>query len=509
MNNQTILHKKANETIPLELLELILAKKPTGFGFVVQNVEADGKPDLSIAREETCPTMEQLIELMDNAKQWPMLMYFGELTDKDVHKDDIQPFVVHDADDAPFISFMLEGDFPKFSEVGSGHTEQFHLADKIIIPTIVDLCELTDGDLPKIMGKLDGDTFTNTLLSHIGHRGVLTIMPLEGEALILGRNDLGEVYEWGSTSQRHSYGDVKQEPIKEVAAEPVKKKFWGGKKATTPAATTTTVDDKGIHTVKDAATPGTAPRTSVPTVNNSTADPDKALSKEKPKETMERPPSFIHKNEDVKAWYKAMTGSVPQNWKKRIPVAVKQGTVIIKDLSELKAAMEKAGPALTAIGKAPTSGAEIKAEREAKADDLPVIGGKDLEKVLDFVAKHLDGQSNEMPDPKTIQAIESKLPTFSESLGIKPHEMLNWPASGIFAMAKMDSRAVALAFIEMRSLWRNTLKAEDLVGTATKKETTEKVTTTVTKSGEGTTITESVATAPAKKKGFWGKKRAA
>ena len=484
MNIQTILHKKAGQLIPVELLQKILAQKPTGFGFCVQNVEADGRPDLSITREEECPTLEALAEFQQNAKDWPVIMYFGLLKGQH-HADDVQPFLIRDGDDNVFMSFMLEGDFPKFSDPASGHTDEYNLATKIIIPQLEELCELTEGDLDKISASLQRDSFKNTFDAHIGHRGVLTIMPLYGEVITLGKNEIGETADWGSSSQKDGFYGLKTEEPKKVEAAPAapaKTSFWKSKKAAP---------------VQDAATPGTEPRTSVPTVNNSTADPDKVLTKDA-KKTPIRPPSFVHSNNDLKAWYQAMTGAVPANWKKRVPVIV-DAAPVIKDLKDLRARMEIKTE--TAVGKAPE--VETKTEKvAATGGDVPIIAGKDLEKVLDFVAKHLDGQSNEMIDPKKIQSIEAKVGTLSSSLGIKPQEILNWPVSGIFALAKEDSRAVAMLAIEMRNLWRSTLKLEDLVGTAKEKE---EVTTTTEKLGDDTVKTESVVTA---KKGFWKKKAA-
>lgn len=499
MNIQTILKINAGHVVPDEYLQLLLDKKPNTFGFAVQNIE-DGKPDLSVTREEGTPTLAELKEFMRNRVDFNALVCFGYLTGK-VNSDDILPLVLTDNDDKPFMAIGLEGDFPKFADPASSHTDEYNLASKILIPTLLEICEYADGDLEKIIAKLNAPLFNDTFLSHIGHRGIMNIMPLEGDIITLGKNDIGESYDWGSTSNRYTYGDAVQEPVK--AEEPKKKFSFGSKKAAI------TTDDKGIHTVaKDTATKGAdGPRTSVPEVSG----------KEK-KDVVFRLPSWVHKNEDVKDLYMMVCGKVPDLWKKRIPVTITiPEEQLPKNLDELRIwKAEQLKNKMAASNKTETAAIAPKNEKPTKeteaildkaADNLPIIEAKDMEKVLDFVAKHLDGQSNVMPNPLELQAIEKKFPAFSESLGITPHEMLNWPLSGLFALAKTDSRAIVLAFVEMRNLWRSTLTAADLVGTS-------KVKTTVTKVGDNTVKTESVSTeqAPAAKKtnkfGF-GKKVAA
>jgi hypothetical protein len=77
--------------------------------------------------------------------------------------------------------------------------------------------------------------------------------------------------------------------------------------------------------------------------------------------------------------------------------------------------------------------------------------------------------------------------------------MLNWPVSGLFALAALDRRAVVLMALEYRKLWRNTLKAEDLVGTS---KPDGVVTTQTTDLGGGAKAVESVVTPAAAKPRF-------
>lgn len=484
-NIQTVITKNAGHIIPKELFELILKKKPNAFGYVVQDGEG-----LSIGREEGAVDMAALEQMNTETVSMRSILTFGWMSEG-FDKDDLLPFALYDGAD-PFLAFALEGDFPKY-DTNNGRTQEFNLVSEIIAPSLSDICELTGGDVEKLMAAIGKPMFNNNFLAAVGHRGVLSILAPSGDFVNFSKNELGETYDWGTTSQRHGFGDAKQEPVKQET----KKRFSFGKKAEAPSA------------VKDVATPGTAPRASVPAVT----------TKETPKVAERlpiRPPAFIHANDDKKSWYQMVCGNLPKGWKHGIPVIPVEGVTPpakIEDLQAWRASKKKEVIAAATVTPAPaataTSAGPVKTVEEVKAikaeENLPIIPAKDMEKVLDFVAKHIDGQSSSMVAPDQIQAIEKKFPTLSEALGLKSEDMLNWTPSALFALARHDSRAVVLMALEFRNLYRNTLKMEDLVGTA--KPT---VTTTETKIGDTGKKVESVSNEPpAKKKMFsFGKKAA-
>ena len=507
MKIQTVLGKEIGHTVPEDLLKVILKQGPTAFGFAVQCTDDKGNPELSVTRQEGAPKLEELIEFLNNAKDFRALIAFGMLGTK-FNNDDILPLILNDGDDKPFMALGLEGDFPKFDDTATGRTQEFNLASSIIIPSLLDICEMTEGDLAKITAALGRDSFNNNFLAQIGHRGIMTILPVEGEFLNFGKNEIGESYDWGFTSNRFTYGDAVQEPVKEVEAPVVKKFSFGPKKGATSAVPALP---------KDVATPGTAPRASVPSATK-TGNTTIVDVKNEPKLTAVRVPSWCHKNEDIKTFYDMVYGKRPDNWKKKLPVIPMEGAVIPQNIEEMHAwAAERAKSAITAnaakavtpaatatAAPAPKSGGEIAA---ARSDDLPIIPAKDMEKLLDFVAKNTDATTTKMMTPSEIQALEKKWGTFSASIASTPLEMYHWPGSVWFAMAQTEPRAIVLAMREYANLWYNTLKAEDLVGTSVTTKVTPGATTTVTKSG-GTTKTESVSNevAPTPRRGWFTKK---
>ena len=517
VDNQTILHVKAGQVPETKLVELILAKKPTAFGFAVQGKADDGTPEMDVVRENGDNlTLDTVQSFLQQRKEFATTLYFANLP-KGYDADDVQPFIISDPDDKTFMTLFVEGDIIGNAEP-KAHTEHYNLINGVIIPKIVEWCEDFEGDLDKVMKKINGEVFNKDWLTHVGHRAILHILPMAGDSVMLGKNELGLEADWGWVSQRHGFGDAVQEP---VAAEPVKKKgWWGGKK---PAASTEKVETKPVEPPplpKDVATRGEGPKPSVPDVTVKPAEGDKPI------EVAVRPPSWLHKNDHVKAFYSILTGQVPGNWKKRIPCVVKQNETLLQCTNLEQFEKWRLDHMMsTTSAKAPQTKAErIAAEQpapEAPAQDapihgptdpapLPIIEPKDLEKVLDYVAKHLDGQSKEIPDPKEMQSIEAQLPKFSDAVGVKLEEMLNWPVSGLFGLAATDPRAMVLYALQWRAYARPILQAELRAKEKTSTKTVE------TDLGNGSKKVESVAApapkteaAPSKKSwGNWGKKAA-
>lgn len=496
VDNQTILHVGAKQLPPDVLFKHILEKrKPNAFGFVVQNVE-NGKPDLSITREDASNlSFDELKKLFVAAKEFPISCYFGKLTTS-YDPDDIQPFVITDGDDNPFIAIMLEGTINGHDDPRE-HTEQYNYCKGILIPKITEWCEDFEGDLEKIAAKLRGDVFKNEFMMHVGHRAALHIVPVEGDMINLGKNDLAGIYDWGSISIA---GDWDKPAATSVPAEAAPKKGgfgWGKNKAAAVPGVTT--DGNGIHTVtgKD---------------GKPVHDAGTKVEKKEAPNLAARPPAWLLKNDDLKLWYRIVGHKSESNWKKRLPcIVVDFEAAKIDNLRDfltyaLKKQLETSGATATSSGKPPaeTGKQDVKNISGVAGDvELPIIGPKQLEKVLEFVAEHLDGNSKEIIDPKEMQGIEKELPKFSAAVGLSVQETINWPLAGLIGIGNTDVKALALYAMEWRALARPHVIA------AVQKETKGNIETTRTDLGNGSSKTESIDKGTPAKKGFgWGKKAA-
>lgn len=518
VDNQTILHIRGGQVPPKELLERILNWKPTVFGFAVQ--EADDA-DMQTMREDASNLdMTSLTDFLEGSKERPRTMYFGKLAEG-ISAEDTQPITIinGEGDDAEtFMSIFCEGDIIGHQAVG--HTEQFQFVNGIIIPKIIDWANDFDGDMAKILAKINGEVFNKDLLAHIGHRGVLHILPRSGDAVLLGHNKLSVDGDWGWASQGHGFGEAIQEPV--ASAPPKKQGYWkgGGKTATATA-----------EPAKPAEQPATPP--AIPADTGTPVETPATTSIGV--QVAVKPPSWLAQNKDIQQFYVIVSGKSHPGWKKRLPVTVTQNHSVLKcsnlkeyeawKLANLKTAIESQPPAPAAqtavmANNKPqqtkqerlSASQQVRVEKDDKPleapdkSDLPIIGPKDLEKVLDFVAKHLDGNSKEIMPPQEMQQLEKMLPKFSAAVGLEGiHEFMNWPVSGWFGLAATDARAPVIALLEVLAYARPYIIAERKNNAKTGQPTTaETVTTTVTKTEGGATKTESVVTpAPAKKKG-WG-----
>lgn len=477
-NIYTVVTKQAGQIIPADYLDIIVKKKPNVFGWAVQDGEG-----LSIGREEGTPEMADLETMNTETQGLRSMLCFGWL-DKGFNVEDIQPFTINDGDDNPFIAFGMDGDFPKY-DTNNGRTQEFNLMAEIIAPSMEDICELTDGDIAKLMATLGKPLFNNNFLAAVGHRGVLNILPFEGDPAYFGKDTLGgEPFTWGRTSNLHGWGEEKiQEPVVEVK----KPRFqFAGRKTAVAAAVP-----------QDVATKGEGPKASVPEVKKTGATTVVSVKPEVKKHegpAAVRPPDWCHKNDDKRSWYQAVAGNIPAGFKKNIPVIPVEGAVIpatIEQLNEWRATRAKATisaaneqkPVQTATAAPVKTVAEVTAIK--REENLPIIPAKEMEKIVDFVAKHLDGQSVEISDPTTMQEAEKKLLSFSASVGCKVTEAVNWPMAGLLALGKTDPRALWLYALEMRMLARQFMLEHKMFDAPV-------VTTTETKLGDNTKKVESV-----------------
>ena len=86
-SNQTILHIKAGQLAPQDMLEFIVGKKPNAVGYVVQ--ESDGKP-LDVVQEDGANlTIEDMASGVVEAKDLNRSLYVGNLTGRH-HPEDQQ-----------------------------------------------------------------------------------------------------------------------------------------------------------------------------------------------------------------------------------------------------------------------------------------------------------------------------------------------------------------------------------------------------------------------------------
>lgn len=507
VDNQTILHIRAGHLPPEALMKHILAKKPTAFGFAVQ--EADGA-DMQVMHEDGDNLdVETLKSFLDGRKDRPTTMFFGQLK-KPYDVEDIQPFTLKDPNGSTFMTVWTEGDILNNGQPAA-HTEQFNFVSGTVIPKICEWCEDFDGDIAKIMAKVRGSVFENDVKTHLGHRGILHILPFVGDPVLISKDNLLKIVgDWGWISNGYGYTEAKKEEPKAVEKP---KSRWGIGTKKAEAEPAAPAPAPVVEPKKEEKLPDGVHKVGGTTIVDKAKEGGIAIAV--------KPPAWLLKNQDVQEFYRIVSGKSHPGWKKRLPVTVTQNHAILQcknldeytqwKLANYKEKLESStAPMTTNAEKPQTKQERIAAQAEKKEvqgpispTDLPIIDAKAMEKVMNFVAQHLDGNSKEIPDPKEMQQIEAKLPKFSDSVGVKLEEMLNWPVSGLFALAATDPRAMVLWGLEWRAYARQYLMAEMK---AQKKDGHVKTSDPRVDKTADVKLTESVSTGdnPAKKKASWG-----
>lgn len=493
VDNQLLLHVNAGHTPPDDLLKRILTQfKPNVVGASIQNLmevkDKETRPDLAIIREDASNIgVDELKQMFSNAKDWPITAYFGSL--RQTYKpEDIQPFVLTDGDNNVFMSLFIEGDVDGNVDP-KDHTEHYNYVNGILRPKILEWCnDFADSEdiVAKIDAKLKSEVFKKEFLMHVGHRAHLSIMPIEGDVVNIAKNDLGGIEDWGWISQKI---EAKEEP---KAAEPAKaNRFsfgWNKTKASSPSQVDPPKENPdGVHTVGD-------PKNNLPPLPDNVEKgekddgyPAKKQGKASP-ELAARVPSWLKTNDDVKLWYKIVSGEVHAQWKRKLPCTVKDHVAVkIDNLADFKAYALKhtVKPAETATASQTPKDAKV-----VETVATGVLTPKSMDNILDYVAKHLDKSSKEIIAPKEIQEQERVLPKFSEAVGLERDEMINWPIASLKKIGEDDVNALLCYAIEWRSAYR-ALKTGQLEA-GTKVTETKDAKTTVTQTGD-TVKTESVA----------------
>jgi len=452
---------KAGHTIPDDLLKVLLTENRSAFGFVIRkdgvlDVERFGK---EIPMEDIDKDFSNCKDILKNTSAFDRMFCFGQFPEnfEDV---EIQPFMVlHNSKKQPLFAVAIEGDFPG-RNIDDETSEFFGVMEEYLGPKIEDLYKLLGNDPKKLTEAMRSDTFAKDLSNLYSHRGVIAILPFEGDPIIHGKNELGGTFDWGSSS--NVYGFSAAAPIVQEQQQPQKRR---SKYATSEDTPTENKPPEAKPSVPQVIPPA-------PT------DPVEKVAQEVVEERTESPPANLH-GKRLKQWYRSITGGdLPENWLKRPSVKVKNKKVL-KDLKEL---------GQTAIGttvKEPVTA--------TKTDDnlLPVMNGEQIKASTEWIKKHLDANSNATSNPLEMQKIEAVLPVFSE---IHPGiaDWRTFETSGILALIKSHPEAAWLMFIEAR---RKVLELESLKNLGDKK--LSEITGTAPPAETKTTTTKTEPASPA------------
>lgn len=497
---QTIIRKKPNHAVPREFLETALRRCPTASGFAVQDI-TDGVKSLETDEFDRAITLENLMTLNEKTTPYEAVFWIANLTGK-WDKADIQPFTitVRAGDAKPedkgtcVLSFFVEGDFPNFND-NKDHTEEYNFAHEIIIPMIEEMFEAADGDIGKFIAKLHSPLFKKNLMAHVGHRGVFVFLPLEGDPIAFGQNELGGEYDWGEVSQNHDFGKEKaQSPITK-AVEAVGKaagKFSIFKKSEPRLDADGKPLPDGVH-----ATPEPKPAAPHPDAPKPVGKPeDIPIPKTDAMRTKVEimvPSQLV--GDSRNAWIRLFSedGELPKNHQSKnlkLWVYPEQLPFVEEKVStkqEVKALGARMKEALS-LQPRPSGPIDMKAAHKeiekvteptarSPSDFIPDMDDKEMMEQTTILASFVD--RDKVPSAIDIQKLEADWPTYSEKLGIPFGDLLRYTVADFMRITHGDKPSV-MVILEFRRKLMEMVSAEklkDLIGAAVvKKETAKHVT---------------------------------
>src|SRR5687768_7484260 len=197
MNLSAILEKKPGHIVPEAMIDHVNRLRGTVSGFAIRHAD-NGKPEIDYEFAETAQATKQFMKLMDASKDNSLFLFFSDKAGKFDTKKDVQPFILTNGDDA-MLAVFVEGDFSKYTNPDGTRSDEGNFWEQFLEPLLIE----TAGDSKSVddfYAKLRRKTFQDTLINASNHRCVFAFLPLTGEPISFGHNELGKSYEWGNTS---------------------------------------------------------------------------------------------------------------------------------------------------------------------------------------------------------------------------------------------------------------------------------------------------------------------
>lgn len=469
MKQSVIVVKKAGQLIPAAFIEEVLKKNQGAAGYAVQAINEDDAetPELITDTLDRSPTLEEVNELQRAYQKYPVMFWFGN---GQFSTESLQPFALH-MNDYPFIAYCIEGDFPRYAKPGDPETEEYHLHHELITPSIMKAFKYSvnaegEPDLEKFDAELRDPTVAQNLMNTVAHRGVFNFVPLTGEMISIGKNELGAEYDWGFTSNKFDFGEASASQT----TTPAKKGWWSRGKQEPKGSMKP--EEKTAEAPKESEKP--------PVIVNQPKEtpPETETKVEGWYETVTIPTNLGAK--DKKIWIRKTTGKsdLPEGWRNMKSIQVfrtgpkpevktetkpEEKKEPVKDLKDLgKAVSEKK------TEEPPKTGMDVAKNSEVFRNTLTK---SEKEKLETDILRYMDYTSGSIPNPQEIQRIEAKYGSFSKQTGVNLNDVAQWHPDKIFDLVTAYPKAAYLLIREaLRAAQINSqLKVEDMVGTSTDK----------------------------------------
>lgn len=451
MNTHVIITKEPDQTIPRGYLQEALKQCPTCIGITIQDKNGD-EPTLECTAQYKSMNVDDLMKIVESCKDVRLVLVLGKMDQDFDPVSDMQPFVFQqkvEGEEEPqnILAFHVEGDFPNYSKPGKGHTDEYHFWEDCVYPTIEEKFFASE-NLTVFYSKIAGSPMKQMCENPIGYRGVCVFVPLEGDIIAFGRNDIGGKFEWGTTSNTFNWGNAtKLEKAAETAVEAVKK--TGGRLAklqqlmgTASSVPATSVPSSPVPDKEE--TKITTDKNGVHHTSGGD-DPFKAWPGTSSKTHVMRPPPAGLQGNARNRWIRLFTnnekGDLPKNKDHKdfkCPVPLALDPFAQEDLTT----NEQVKDLVDRVKKFPGSKSDAVSQQMAKANEevknppaqtannrptddfLPECPVDEGKVSVDLVTEW--ATNPKAPTSLEVQRIEAKWPKFTESRGITLANVSRW-----------------------------------------------------------------------------------
>lgn len=404
-----IVVKQAGKIISEDHLNKIFhGLNPTCLGIVAN---AFGENDMPLLAVEHMPVLaelgktwkeihDELLTYQDVLKENQAIFVFSDATgevktgsDGDLETFGMQPYVlIQDDNGFVHLAVAISGDYSAFGKKDSKHPPEFFAVKEEILPRIQNIFDLTGHDVEKTLTSLrSGGLFTKDMqkLSSDG-AGLITFMASDGQLLTIPQKDgltTEQPFGWSSfVGETSAIPQTKEGKGLLGKFQQLRKKGTGVPQ---------NVADTKVEPKLDP--PAEVPKEPVKTVEEP-KKADTAVASVSPKKTVKAPAHISTKNE-IRDWYKKHAGFVPEGYKNKPVVEVRDPVVDPKDLKQLDKVVEKK-------------------KLERLGPSVPIIPAEMRDEITkDAVVLKILDNSGVVPTKEQLDEIESKFSSFTEQLG--------------------------------------------------------------------------------------------
>ena len=443
----TIVIKDGDALIPDDALQVFFKKFSKGSALAFAS---EGTLEMSATRSAYTSMEEALKDINDvqcPLKKETLVYYFTNYPDK-LMDEDVQPYIIlADKDEKgevdPLMVAIIDGAVSdSFEPDASGHTREYMAVNSYLAPKLQKLYAACGEDLENLWKELSDPIVKRELISALfDDTGDLVLLDATGEVRNLSYKSQEKDFPWGWVSDPCGYGEVPDKGTIDQSIKDAGKSVLQNIKA------------KGVLATLKAGVAAAA--TSVPVVKPDTAT--------EPSMVWVRPPKHVRSgsNNQKSKWYDQRVAVRPGNWKDCPPIllSVERAT---KEALEVVKQPDKALP--DGVHAVPDKKDTTPHHIPDPSSPIVVIPPAQQAYVVDeflksaSIKKHLDANSQAIPNPAEMSSEESKRPTFCDKAGLSGLEKtLRWDGPELLPLFKNAPEAALTLYLDTRSAYINQL----------------------------------------------------